>query len=153
MVFIAGCTGAFALSTQDINRTKYYEVYASSAADDITALLSNLDGSTSDINALRGALLMKKSGVIKNKREQLSLFKQGKVLLDNEIRNNPTNAEYRFLRITIQENAPKILGYNKDIEQDKAILENSYKMLSSTVKKAISDYAKTSNILKGKIFN
>ena len=62
-----------------------------------------------------GALLMKKAGFNAPPAIKLHLFKSGHKMLEAAIRNNPENAEFRFLRLIIQEHAPGILGYKNDI--------------------------------------
>ena len=39
------------------------------------------------------------------------------------------NVEYRFLRLPIQEHAPKIIKYQKDIQKDKEMIIREYKNL------------------------
>lgn len=62
--------------------------------------------------------LFLKANYLNNPLKKWSSFKEGKELLEKTIRLNPNNTELVFLRLTIQTNAPKILGYNDNIEQD-----------------------------------
>ncbi|PIV57893.1 MAG: hypothetical protein COS14_12465 [Bacteroidetes bacterium CG02_land_8_20_14_3_00_31_25] len=98
--------------------------------------------------AFMGALLMKKAGLMSSLKEKLSFFKKGKQLLEDAILNEKQNAEYRFLRIMIQENCPSILMYYKNIEEDKELLKNQFKKLEIEVKNAIIDYCKISEVIK-----
>ncbi|OFX32128.1 MAG: hypothetical protein A2X08_13375 [Bacteroidetes bacterium GWA2_32_17] len=98
--------------------------------------------------AFMGALLMKKAGLMSSLKEKLSFFKKGKQLLEDAILNEKQNAEYRFLRIMIQENCPSMLMYSKNIEEDKQMIIQNYSKLEIAVKNAIVDYSKTSKILK-----
>ena len=50
------------------------------------------------------------------------LFTTGKGQLEAAIAADPDNAELRFLRFTVQENAPGFLGYNNDLAADKATM-------------------------------
>jgi len=73
-------------------------------------------------SAYKGALTMglaKHTPVIHKKMEYVN---QGKVLLDNAVKSDPTNVEIRFLRFTIQSNLPSILGYNKNLTEDKGFI-------------------------------
>ncbi|WP_320052572.1 hypothetical protein [uncultured Acetobacteroides sp.] len=137
-------------ASSNIDRSGFYAAYSAASLDGINNLITKLENgsSSSESKAFLGALLMRKAGLIKGKREQLSLFKKGRLLLEKEIEEWPANAEYRFLRITIQEQAPKILGYNKNIEQDKKVLTRGFKELNSETRKAIATYAKKSPLLK-----
>jgi len=78
----------------------------------------------------------------------LYLFKKGHELLENAIKEDPNNTEFRFLRLMIQENAPGFLGYNDSEEGDSEYIRNAYKSLPENLQKAISDYNKTSKVLK-----
>lgn len=49
-------------------------------------------------------------------------FVNVKQKLDELIEDNPTNVHLRYIRLLLQENTPKILGYNENIEEDKNIL-------------------------------
>lgn len=104
--------------------------------------------SSPDKDAYEGALLMRKSGLIKDKKQQLSLFKEGKIKLDNAINRSPENCEYRLLRLMIQENAPTVLGYNKQIKDDSEFIVANFNSLSSQLQVIARDYSKHSKNLK-----
>jgi hypothetical protein len=57
-----------------------------------------------------------------NPIRKLSYFTNGKNMLEKGIGMDPSNAELRFLRFTIQNNAPSFLGYKSDIHSDKNFL-------------------------------
>lgn len=78
------------------------------------------------VNGYKGAISMMYAGFVNNKGQKLKLFKAGKSLLDKAIENDKENEELILLRFTIQSNAPKVLGYNKDLESDKSILLSKY---------------------------
>ena len=79
---------------------------------------------------------------------KLHYFKEGHVLLEEAIKKDPDNAEYRFLRLMIQEHAPGVLGYKKNIENDSELVRKYYKTLPKDVQLAIVDYNKKSKVLK-----
>ena len=84
------------------------------------------------------ALIAKKQKGAKAKKE---FFKQGVELLEYAVKSKPNNIEIRFIRLTVQQNAPKFLKYNKQIENDKKIIFKQLKVLKSAVlKKYITDY-------------
>jgi hypothetical protein len=66
--------------------------------------------------------------------------------------NEPENTEYHFLRLAIEEHAPKIVKYHNDIEADKAIVKKNFKELSPAVQHAILDYCKKSKVLHAEDF-
>ena len=57
-----------------------------------------------------------------NPFKKLTSFKEGKTLLEKCILNDHDNMELRFLRFSIQCNAPAFLGYKDALLDDKTIL-------------------------------
>ncbi len=98
-------------------------------------------------NAYKGALLMKKAGFQNYPSKKVKVFKQGHQLLEAEIKVYPNNTEYRFLRLAVQVNAPKILKYNKNIEEDRAEIIANYEHLNPELKVHIQEFALKSVIL------
>lgn len=97
--------------------------------------------------AFEGALLMRKSATLKTPAQKLSMFKQGHKLLEDVISKEPQNLEYRFLRLMIQENAPKILNYKGNIKADSQLIQGGFKSLDPSLKAVITNYSKTSKAL------
>jgi hypothetical protein len=93
------------------------------------------------------ALLMKKAGIISGPKKKLDLFKAGRIEMETAIINEPENTEYHFLRLAIEEHAPKIVRYHNDILTDKAIVIHKFKELPPVVQHAILDYCKNSKVL------
>ncbi|MEP0263976.1 hypothetical protein [Dokdonia sp.] len=81
-------------------------------------------------------LLAKLEPDIRSKKE---LFVDGVSYIEYAIKKSPNNIEARFLRLTIQENTPKILKYKKNIEEDKLFVLKQYKNIRST---ALKNYIK-----------
>jgi len=76
-----------------------------------------------------------------NPYTKYSSFKKGVGLLEEAIQADPTNAELRFLRLSIQNNAPSFLGYHKQAKQDKLFLyDNITALKDEELKAIISDY-------------
>jgi len=63
------------------------------------------------------------------------------------------NTEYHFLRLAIEENAPKIVKYHADIENDKLFVQKNFKNLPRSVQHAILDYCKKSKVLHTEDFS
>lgn len=135
-------------SDQKFDRSAYYSIMASGKLSDINEELNTL--STAAINekeAYEGALLMRKAGLVKIPAEKLKFFKRGRIKLETALLNENNNVEYHFLRLIIQEHAPKIVKYRAAIAADKEHIKRSYKTLSPVVQQAIMDYSKSSKIL------
>jgi hypothetical protein len=126
-----------------------YKALKGESVETIDSVLSSLDkeNASATKNAYTGVLLMKKAGLINGPFKKIEMFKQGHKLLEAEIAGDLQNTEYRFLRLTIQENAPKILGYDQNIEEDILFISTHFSSLKSELKVNIQDYATRSNIL------
>ena len=59
--------------------------------------------------------------------QKLSVFNKGKQKLEQLISENENNADLRYVRLVIQEQLPKLLNYNADIEKDKQFLSDLLK--------------------------
>lgn len=132
-----------------IDRQSYYDALASEEITEINAMIGRLEkeSQTTTIKAYRGALMAKKANFITKAGEKLELFKAGVDLLEKAIASEPQNTEYRFLRLSIQEHAPKILKYKDEIESDKAFIIANFSKTESSLAAIIKDYAKKSDVL------
>ena len=131
------------------DRSAFYNAMAANDMNSINAQLNMIK--TSSINekeAYEGALLMKKAGLVTKAKEKLSLFKTGRSKLEASIKKDNGNAEFNFLRLIIQEHAPKIVEYNNNINADVLTIRSNFKTLSPVVQQAINDYTKKSKVLK-----
>lgn len=129
-------------------------IYSALASDSKEVIQKQLDGiqnakESSEVKAFKGALQMKASQFQKTAKDKMNLFNGGKKALESEIKSNDGNAEYRFLRLLIQENAPKQLKYNGNIDEDVISIVAGYSKLKESTKTAIESYAKKSSALKG----
>jgi hypothetical protein len=73
--------------------------------------------------------------------------------METQLLADSTNTELRFLRLTIEEHAPKIVKYRADLSRDKRFVIEHYENLLPVVKEAVVSYSKNSNILKPGDFN
>jgi len=138
---------------QKFDRAQLYAVIKTgnkSAIDEELAAVTSSDISQKE--AYEGFLLMRKAGIVTLPAEKLKLFKQGRIKFETALQGDADNAEYHFLRLIIEEKAPKIVKYNKDIEADKAIVVKAYKNLPAVVQQAILDYSKSSKVLQAQDF-
>ena len=137
----------------DLNRKAYYTAFAS---NDIDAIQKQLDvivqSSSGQKDAFEGALMMKKAGLLKGASHKLKAFKAGREKLENMITKYTGNAEFRFLRLMIQEKAPKILGYDQHLEEDHQYIVAHFRSVPGSVQEAILNYSKSSRILSPEDF-
>ncbi len=149
LVLVLTVSISYALKAQKtLDREKYYSIIQQEELNPIDDELEALSTSSfKEKSAFAGALNMKKAGVIKGASKKLRLFKKGSKDLEAAITRDPDNAEYRFLRLIIQEHAPGILNYNNDKQQDKEMIVSSYKKFPSELQKAVSNYSRNSKTL------
>ena len=98
--------------------------------------------------ACQGALLMKKADLVKRPAEKLSLFKEGRRLLEVEITKDSTYVNFRILQLIIQENCPAFLKYKSNIDDDANIVQGSFSKFSNQLQDVLLNYAKNSKHLK-----
>ena len=139
----------FSIAGFSIDKNSFYKVLSSNSETEITNKLQQLEKekTSSLILAYKGALIAKKASFEKKATQKIKLFKTGVTLLETEITKSPKKIEFRFLRLAIQENCPKILKYNQNIKNDVAVITAGYPKLNKELKKIILDYAKSSKTL------
>ena len=131
------------------NKQAFYNAMASDNLEEINAQLNIVRGtSISEKEAYEGALLMKKAGLVTKAKEKLTLFKSGRLKLEASIKNDSKNTEFYFLRLIIQEHAPKMVNYRNELENDGSLIRTNYKTLPQVVQQAIFEYSKKSKVLK-----
>jgi|ERR1700757_1677845 len=143
------CT-LFSLSTlaQKFDKVAFYQVMETKDSLKINQQLNLVQSSAfKEKQAYEGALLLKKAGVIVSKKDKLATFKAGKRKLEGALEKDSSNTEYHFLRLMIQENAPKILGYHTNLEKDNIYIRKNYKTLNAVLQQAILGYSKQSKTL------
>jgi len=132
-----------------MERSEFYKTMSSQKIDDVDKQLKLVRSSAfAGRDAFEGALLMKKAGLVVEPHLKLKLFKSGYKKLDAAIKADSGNAEYRFLRLMIQEHAPGFLGYRSDLKKDSAYIRKSYKDMSQEVQQAVLKYSRQSKILR-----
>jgi len=136
-------------SAPEVDRAAYYKAMRSDNKSLVDAQITELNSAPADVkNAFLGAMIMRKAGIGGSPATKMKLFKQGRQLLEEAIIQDPKNAEFRFLRLMIQENSPGVLGYKKNEQQDSEFIRKSYKTLPEDLQKTIADYNKKSRVLK-----
>jgi len=92
-----------------------------------------------------GAALTLKASFGWNPITKMSYFNKGKKIIEDAIQEEPENIELRLIRLSIQSNIPKILGYSKNIEEDRNfILLNVKKVMVSSLKNYIQGFIENS---------
>lgn len=141
---------AFTLNgSAQIDQQDYYDALASNDIGLMNEMIKSLNESeqTDTYQAYKGALVCKKASLLKSPKQKLSVFKKGVEYLEDMIEKWPENIEYRFLRLSVQEHAPKFLKYNKEVEMDKTFILDNFSSADKKLKEIILDYSKDSEVL------
>lgn len=98
------------------------------------------------IVAYRGAVATLKAKFAKGIRNKKTFFKEGAELLEFAVTSESKNIEIRCLRLGVQENSPKIVGYKQHIEVDKQFILDHYASITDgELRKFIKGYVVLSN--------
>lgn len=139
-----------AFVSREVDKAEFYKAFSGKTEEEIDGMISILEKekSSSLTSAYQGALYMKKADFVKGVNTKIKTFKKGAHILEEEIAKKPSNAEYRFLRLAVQEHAPKILKYNKNLNEDKKAVAEGFKSFDPELKKIVKGYAASSAVLK-----
>ena len=141
IVFLISAAG----TAQDLNGIRAAYPKAVESAE-ITA---QLDGELAKINssnkpvllAYKGAVSTLKAKFAKSRSDKKEFFKEGVSLIESAVKADPSNVEIRYIRMSVQENSPRFLGYHKNIAEDKEYILKDYKSISSAdLKKLVKDF-------------
>ena len=150
-LIILSFLGTFSISYSQEAKVEVSDFYKAISSDNLNLIENELtkikDENIPEKEAYQGTLLMKKAGLSSKISEKLSSFKEGHLLLEEAIKKDNSNAEFRFLRLIIQENAPHFLDYYENLDEDSHFISKNINTLSASVKLAIGEYIKKSKVL------
>lgn len=107
--------------------------------------LSDVSETDAVLLAYKGAVATLKANFAKRVKDKKAYFTEGAQLIEAAVRAEPQNIEIRYIRLSVQENAPKFLKYNESIEADKAfILAHLPKVKTNSLKAEITSYIQSS---------
>ena len=135
----------FFVNAQDLQeiRTQYPKAFESEEmTEKLEGELIKMNTSSKAIlQAYKGAITTLKAKFTRSKKDKKEFFKEGVALIENAVKADPENIEIRYLRLSVQENSPRFLGYHKNIEADKEfILKNYANTSSKELKDVIKDF-------------
>src|SRR5690554_2227654 len=147
-LLIAFCLISSFASSQNLESIR--EQYPQAIND--VALTTRLYDALSDVSetdavllAYKGAVATLKANFAKRVKDKKAYFTEGAQLIEAAVENDPQNIEIRYIRLSVQENAPKFLKYNDSIEDDKAfILTHLPSMKANSLKAEITSYIQSS---------
>jgi hypothetical protein len=134
---------------QHFDKHSFYNVMETGNVNAIDQEITTIEAAgIIEKDGYEGALLMKKAGMVAPPKEKLKFFKAGRIKFEKAMQADSNNTEFRFLRLTIQENAPKIVKYRNNLVTDKAFVVSHFQRLPLAVQDAIKQYSKRSKIIK-----
>ena len=137
------------IGSDAFDKTGYYAAFAKGNLQQINHELDSVKAASfPEKDGFEGALLMKRAGLRSSVKDKLGDFKTGGKKLEAAIGADSTNVEYRFLRLCIQENAPRFLGYHSDMDRDNLYIRRHFKQLTPEVQDAVKAYSQQSHVLK-----
>ncbi|MEH6763898.1 MAG: hypothetical protein V7655_05310 [Aequorivita antarctica] len=144
-LFIIALFVSFVGNAQDLKEIRSAYPKASGSTEITTNLDENLANITSSdkpvLLAYRGAVLTLKAKFAKSRSNKQDFFKEGVSLIESAIKSEPSNIEIHYIRMSVQENSPRFLGYHKNIDDDKQFLLDNYAAVSSKeLKSVIKDF-------------
>lgn len=72
-----------------------------------------------------------------NPLSKLATFKKGKNNIELAISKEPENVEIRYIRFSVQKNAPSFLGFNNNIKEDRDFLKTKKTSIQICFKKTL----------------
>jgi cell division protein FtsB len=103
------------------------------------------NGSDAAIKGYKAAAQIMEAKIAKQNRK--SLVKSGASNLESIIKANPNNIELRVIRLSVQENIPRIVGYRGGLKDDKAFILNNYSKQNTALKNYIKNFAAQSKTI------
>jgi hypothetical protein len=111
------------------------------AAKEFTAKIASV--STDDDKTLwayKGASLTLIAKFSNNIPDKISNLKDGSKIIDGAAASEPNNIEIRMIRLSVQENVPKIVNYRKNKAEDKAFILAHYKDQTGNLREYIKTF-------------
>ena len=139
----------FLLLWQQLPSVREHYVEASSnviKAEAFYTLTANYNKEDKVLWAYKGAAITIKAKFAKTIKEKKRLFAEGVKLVEAAVKSEPNDIEIRLIRLSIQENTPKILNYKKNIVEDKKLLLSKLEEQSQSLRDYVKKYIKQSDI-------
>lgn len=111
---------------EDYRKASESEEATKALYDDLTAVGKNDE---TVLVAYKGAVTTMMAEYAQGIKDKKTFFKEGKELLEHAIEAEPKNVEIRCIRLSVQENVPKITGYYKNKDEDKQFILDNYSTL------------------------
>ncbi|WP_445432189.1 hypothetical protein [Chryseobacterium indoltheticum] len=136
----------FFQSDLDALRNSYEKANSSTAnTQSFINIAEKQTGSDAVTSAYKAAAKIMEAKIVTKNRK--ALVKSGATSLETIIKNNPNNVELRVIRMSVQENIPKIVGYSKNLKEDKMFIIDNYSRQNQALKTYIRKFAAQSKTM------
>lgn len=143
--FITACILFFQSGIESL-RDSYAKANASNAnTEAFIDTAEKTSGSDAVTQGYKAAAKIMEAKIAKQNRK--ALVKSGATSLESIIKSNPNNIELRVIRMSVQENIPKIVGYRGSLKDDKAFILNNYSKQNSALKNYIKKFVAQSKTM------
>lgn len=136
----------FLLFLSDPSITEIRKLYTSATSSESNAkeFATKLSEVTKEDNktlvAYKGASLTIVSRLEKKGSDKSKKFKEGSSLIEYAVANEPNAIEIRMIRLSVQENVPKIVNYRGSKKEDAKFLSEHYKEQTGALKTYIGNF-------------
>lgn len=117
------------------NAEKFYKLLESVSKEDSKTLV-----------AYKGASVALQAKFSPKKEDKKKQFIEGTQLLEFALKNDSKNLEIRLIRLSIQENTPKIMKYKANIAEDKQFIVSNFSKQTASLKDFVRLYLKQSKV-------
>ncbi|WP_262149636.1 hypothetical protein [Chryseobacterium foetidum] len=132
----------------DALRNAYSKANASNeGAKNFIELADKNSSSDALVKGYKAAAEILEAKVTTEKNKRKSFVKSGATQLESVIKSNPNNVELRLIRMSVQENIPKIVGYSKNLKEDKAFIITNYSKQNAALKTYIKKFSMQSKTM------
>lgn len=146
--FLAGLLFFFQSSDLEALRNAYSKANLSNEGAKIfIAIAEKKTSSDPVVTGYKAAAEILEAKVTTQKNKRKSFVKSGATSLENVIKNNPNNIELRVIRMSVQENIPKIVGYSRNLKEDKTFIVKNYSKQNAALKSYIKKFAAQSKTM------
>jgi len=114
------------IAQPDNIRQSYLNARNAEGIQNFLALSEQLNLYVAAEKAYRGVALAMYADIAEGLYTKLDYFNRGKELIEAAIKEQPHNPEIRFLRISVQAEAPLMLGYSGAIEDDLHLVYDAF---------------------------
>jgi hypothetical protein len=138
------------LNSPDISTTRRLFIKAANSKSEAEKFSSTLtrisNGSSKTLLAYKAASIIIAGKFASRLEDKKKNAVEGITMLENTVAQDRDNVEIRLIRLSIQENSPRILKYKKNIAEDKTFIVLHYKDQPAALKDFIKAYTRQSKV-------